>query len=43
MKVQRKDVWEQVSVGGVVVILVAIVALFVANVAATILHAQGLH
>ena len=38
---QRTDLWERASVGGVVVILVAMAVLFVANLAATMIYAQG--
>ncbi len=37
---ERSDFWERMTVGGVVVILVAFLVLFIANLATTIASAQ---
>lgn len=37
---KRSDFWERLTVGGVVVILVAFLILFTANMATTISYAQ---
>ncbi len=36
----RSDLWERLTVGGVVVILVAFMVLFIANLATTLCSAQ---